>query len=94
MSVRKFTNNKRVALESDIKHRGIITYVYPPAYGGSNDTEIYFVQWDKSGSYLYPPAALITEEEANEIQAKRDEEKKKIENKFKAMENASSETVK
>lgn len=88
MSAKKiYVNKERVALAEDINCRGYIDSVMTPYTPG--DVTMYNVQWDKHGCYLYLGDALISEKEAVELTAKRDAEKKSIEDaqaKFKAME--------
>lgn len=101
---KNFIQNERVALAEDIRHRGYIHAVYNGYNVG--DQQTYTVQWDKNGAFLYLKEALITEAEANEIQAKIDTEKaeeqaklikdglaKGVAEKFKAMEQKATNSV-
>lgn len=72
--------NDRVALENDIKYRGVVVEPINQNYG--SDNELCTVKWDNDGMFQYVRGALITEEIANEIQAKQDADKKIIADKF------------
>lgn len=90
MAKKNFAQKERIALKEDILYRGYIHSVLNPYTPG--DSVMYNVQWDKHGCHLYLGEALISEAEADEIQAKRDAETKAnaevagIAAKFKAME--------
>lgn len=86
-----YVNKERVALGEDISCRGFILSVMPAYTAG--DPQMYQVQWDSRGAFLYLGEALVPEKEAIERQAKLDAEKAEklaaedaIKNKFKAME--------
>lgn len=70
----------RVALENDIKYRGVVVESINNNYGVDNT--ICSVKWDNDGTFQYLITALITEREADEIQAKQDADKKLIADKF------------
>lgn len=83
----KFNNKDRVALKNDIKHRGFIYQAYPKHQ--NDEDEMYTVQWDKNGMFLYVVGALISEAEANKLQAEidaNDAKKAAVDDKFKSME--------
>lgn len=84
----KFKQKDRVALKSDIRHRGYVHSFYPKY--NADDDETYIVQWDKNGQFLYVVSALISEDEANKIQAEIDA-KKVVDDKFKSMEKKEDE---
>ena len=69
----------KVALASDIKYRGEVTYATNSSNYGATQDVMYTVQWKNNGAFLYTYEALISEKEANEIQAKLDAEKKEKE---------------
>lgn len=95
MAEKKFIMKERVALSENISYRGAIIGVYP---GGNNgavggpDQQMYIVQWDKDGSFLYLGTTIIPEKEAIERQTKIDAEKNAIDNKFKEMAGAISKS--
>jgi hypothetical protein len=63
----KFKNKDRVALKGNAKYRGTITNTYPAKYSNADDDEMYTVQWDKDGVFLYIVDALISETEADKL---------------------------
>jgi hypothetical protein len=55
----KFKRHDRVVLAEDDKFHGCVYDLYPK--DNYDDTTYYYIQWDKSGKYLYPEDMLLPE---------------------------------
>lgn len=65
MSKKSWIKGARVALKEDPRIVGSIYTVNPPQQ--TNDPEMYSVQWDKNGCFLYLGETLISEKEGKEL---------------------------
>jgi len=69
----KWKVNDRIALQSDLKYKGLISQVMP--LYDTKDRQMFNVKWDNGTTAIYYDDLFVSEKEANELLKAEEKEK-------------------